>query len=236
VERFLLCIAPVCIALKLENHGVSRRTELTNIMIRLASTLWLSALVLICCGTSLAKADETEKAAEKITYADHVRPILREHCFSCHNKDNAENDLVLDSYAGLMTGGAGGAVVEPGDPDASRIYLLISHQESPEMPPEQDKLPDETLAVVRAWIAGGVLENTGSKAVIKNKPKIDLTMTAGSEKPTGEAAFLTTYRASQWSTLDGQAPLRPWRQALGPPWSPSRGRSRFYSTTATRPS
>ncbi len=136
-----------------------------------------------------AVADEAEKAAEKVTFADHVQPILREHCFSCHNKDDAENDLALDSYAALMTGGAGGVVVEPGDPDASRLYLLMTHQESPEMPPEQDKLPEDKLAVIHAWIAGGVLENTGSKAVIKNKPKVDLAMTAGSGKPAGEAAI-----------------------------------------------
>ncbi len=159
-------------------------------MIRLASTIiGLSTWVAICWGTSLAQADEAEKAAEKITFADHVQPILREHCFSCHNKDDAENDLALDSYAALMTGGAGGAIVEPGDPDGSRIYLLMTHQESPEMPPEQDKLPEEKLAIIRAWIAGGVLENSGSKAVIKNKPKVDLAMTAGSGKPEGQAAI-----------------------------------------------
>lgn len=157
-------------------------------MNRIATILGLFALTATAWQATSAQADEEEKV-EKITYMDHVQPIFREHCFSCHNRDDATNDLALDSYASVMTGGAGGAAIEPGDPSASRLYLLMTHQESPEMPPEQDKLPEEKLAIIRAWIEGGVLENSGSKAVIKNKPKVDLAMTSGSGRPEGEVAM-----------------------------------------------
>lgn len=158
-------------------------------MNRPMKTLGLFALAAIVWQVTPAHADEAEKEAKKVTYVDHVQPIFREHCFSCHNRDDATNDLALDSYSAVMAGGAGGAAIEPGDPDSSRIYLLMSHQEAPEMPPEQDKLPEEQLAVIREWIAGGVLENTGSKAIITNKPKVDLAMTSGSGKPEGEVAM-----------------------------------------------
>lgn len=157
-------------------------------MNRIATTFGLLALMAPSWHCTTARAEE-EKKAEKITYADHVQPIFREHCFICHNRDDATNDLALDSYAAVMTGGAGGASIEPGDPSASRLYLLMTHQESPEMPPDQDKIPEEQLNVIRAWIEGGVLENSGSKAVIKKKPAVDLAMTAGSGKPEGEAAM-----------------------------------------------
>ena len=58
-------------------------------------------------------------------------------------------------------------MVEPGDPDSSRLWALVSHAEEPKMPPKQDKLPAAKLDVIKAWIAGGALENTGSVAKIK---------------------------------------------------------------------
>lgn len=121
----------------------------------------------------------------KITYADHVRPILREHCFACHNQNKATNDLALDSYERLMAGGASGAVIEPGDPDNSYLWMLVSHKEQPYMPPNQDKLPEEKLQVIEKWIRGGALKDGGSQAA-PSKPKVDLSMaqTAPAEKGT----------------------------------------------------
>jgi WD40 repeat protein len=45
------------------------------------------------------------------------------------------------------------------------------------MPPKSPPLPKETLDVVRAWIAGGALENAGSIAKV-NKPKVDITLSS----------------------------------------------------------
>ncbi len=144
---------------------------------------WL-LLGTLCFATGFGQAAVADDAP-KVTYEEHVKPILREHCFSCHNRDDATNDLALDSYARVMEGGAGGKIIEPGDADASRLYRLMAHLEGPEMPPEQDKLSDELLSVIAAWIAGGVLENDSSKPVMSNKPKVDLTVSAGSSRPEG---------------------------------------------------
>src|SRR5258705_12845511 len=79
-------------------------------------------------------------AAPKITYDEHVRPILREHCFSCHSADKQESGLALDSYQKTMAGGSSGEVVLAGDLGSSRLWALVSHAEQPRMPPRQDKL------------------------------------------------------------------------------------------------
>ena len=122
-----------------------------------------------------AQAQEKKKI-EKITYDDHVRPILQQKCFSCHNPDKKSGDLDLTNYINLMQGGGSGEVVEPGDAGASYLYLLITHESEPYMPPESPKMADKTLEVVRKWIDGGALENKGSKANIKKKPKVNLAM------------------------------------------------------------
>lgn len=136
-----------------------------------------------------ATARAEDEPAAKVNYEEHVKPIFREHCFTCHNQDNAKSDLALDSYARLMQGGASGEVVYAEELDISRLWMLITHEETPEMPPMQPRLADEKLEIVRQWIMGGLLETSGSTARKSNKPKIDLGVSSGSARPEGEAAM-----------------------------------------------
>ena len=131
------------------------------------------------------EAKPEEKAEAKVNYEEQVQAIFRQHCFTCHGPDTAKSDLRLDNYAAMMRGGASGGVVEPGDADSSRLWKLVSHEETPEMPPKQDKLPEATLATLKAWITAGALEKAGSTAKIKAKPKIEMKATAGAGKPEG---------------------------------------------------
>lgn len=175
-----------------------------------------------CCALSLsAQADEAkpaDKAAPKVTYEEHVQAIFRQHCFSCHGQDNPKSDLRTDNYAALMRGGASGEVIEPGDVDASRLWKLVSHEEAPEMPPKQDKLPEAMLTTIKQWIAGGALEKSSSVAKVKAKPKVELSAASGAGKPEGpppmpeklsrqpvvytaRASAVTAIAASPWAPL-----------------------------------
>jgi hypothetical protein len=146
--------------------------------------LWTIAIA-ACCGVLGTRAGAQDAA--KVTYDDHIKPILREHCFTCHNASNAKSDLALDTYATLLKGGAGGEVVLAGDLESSRLWALVSHAEEPKMPPMQDKLPDAKLDLIKTWILGGALENSGSVAKQSNKPQRNLSMSAGAARPEGPA-------------------------------------------------
>ncbi|MCA9095950.1 MAG: c-type cytochrome, partial [Planctomycetaceae bacterium] len=116
-------------------------------------------------------AEEEKKPADgaampKITFDDHVLPIFRAKCASCHSADQAKGDLVVDNYAALMRGGASGEVVTAGDLDDSRLWALVTHAEEPIMPPKEPKLPDEMLNTLKAWIEGGALEKSSSTAKV----------------------------------------------------------------------
>ncbi len=137
---------------------------------------------------ALAIQSPVAQAADKVTYEADVKPILREHCFACHNQDDAESSLALDSFEGLTTGGASGEVVAAGDLDGSRLWMLVSHQEEPTMPPD-NKLPEKQLQVLRAWIEGGLLENAGSKPMKKSKPAIVKIDASKLGQPVGEPAM-----------------------------------------------
>ena len=43
-------------------------------------------------------------AQEKITFADHVLPLVEQHCAKCHNPDKKKGDLDLTSYSGALKG------------------------------------------------------------------------------------------------------------------------------------
>ncbi|MCY2966948.1 MAG: hypothetical protein NT069_25500 [Planctomycetota bacterium] len=147
------------------------------------------SLLAMLCGLSASFAEEA-KPAEKINFQDHIVPIFRAKCGTCHSAGEAKGGLVLESYGATMQGGGSGAVVEAGDVDASRLYDLVTHKEQPAMPPKEPKLPDGTLATIRKWIELGALENKDSVAKVKKKASFALSTTAVStDKPEGPPAM-----------------------------------------------
>src|SRR5947199_1039805 len=86
-----------------------------------------------------ARAADT-KAPAKITYDDHVLPIMRDKCTACHGQDKKASGLQLHTYTKMMEGGAGGVNVKPGDPDGSPLFLHMAHKAEPFMPPKSPKL------------------------------------------------------------------------------------------------
>src|SRR6476646_4357616 len=144
----------------------------------------------LCFAQSLTAQDAkpVAPAAPKITYDEHVRPILREHCFTCHSADKQESGLQLDSYPKAMAGGSSGEVVLPGDLGSSRLWALVRHAEEPKMPPKQDKLAAAKLDVISKWIEQGAPENAGSRVVLTKSPLAAIAAT-NIGKPDGPAAM-----------------------------------------------
>ena len=142
-------------------------------------------IVMSLLGNIVAAEEKAAPKDEKITFDQHILPIFREKCGSCHNANDKKGDLVLDNYGLAMQGGASGEVVRTdGDASQSQLYLVVAHLAEPKMPPQQPKLPDEQLALIRKWIEGGSLENSGSKA----KPKKNMAVskvTVSNQRPAG---------------------------------------------------
>ncbi len=153
---------------------------------------------------------------ERITFDDHVLPIMKDKCVGCHSVDKKRGGLVVNNYTALMAGGSSGAAVKPGDPDGSLLYKVMAHTSEPFMPPKQDKLPQATLDVIHKWIAGGAPENAGSKVVMAEKPKVDFTL-KGVEKgkpavvpmPPATLPLRTVIRAGRDTAVTAMA-SSPW--------------------------
>jgi WD40 repeat protein/predicted nucleic acid-binding Zn-ribbon protein len=120
------------------------------------------SLAAIAIGSSLV--GNAQEAPAKVNFEDHIKPIFRDHCLSCHNANDKKGGLALDSFASTMEGGSGGEIVVEGDLDSSRLWELTAHVGQPYMPPNQEKIAESKLNLLKAWIQGGMLENSGSTA------------------------------------------------------------------------
>src|SRR6266849_3959221 len=98
---------------------------------------------------------------EKITYQDHILPLIEANCSKCHNADKKKADLELTSYQGALKGSGSGAVLVSGNLDGSKLWKALTHAEEPFMPPNRPKLEDKDLDTFKKWIVGGLLENVG---------------------------------------------------------------------------
>ncbi|HIA20606.1 MAG TPA: hypothetical protein EYN70_14525 [Planctomycetaceae bacterium] len=144
------------------------------------------ALAVTCCQFNLVQGEEKKEAAKKvnkITFDDHIQPILRTKCLSCHNPNKKSSGLDMSSYTSLMVGGSSGEVIEPGSADDSYLYLLVTHESEPFMPPKSDKMSTDILNKIRDWINAGAPENSGSKPLVSKKPKFNLALAAPGGKP-----------------------------------------------------
>ncbi len=100
---------------------------------------------------------------EKVTYEDHVLPILQNACNNCHNPDKKKAGLDLTTYGGALLGSDGGKVVLPGDAAASLLLKCVKGTEEPFMPPKGDRLNANDIAILERWIATRALESLNSK-------------------------------------------------------------------------
>ena len=202
-----------------ETRGLSRRIgQLCNQNLQSIEMIIRVILSFVLLCVTLLPLSGQEKKTEQASpnFMDHVLPIFREHCLQCHNANDAEAGLAIDSYGALMEGGGSGDVVANGDASASTLYLVMTHAEEPTMPPNQEPISKEKLEIIKKWIDGGLLENSGSKAKKRKGPSLSFTAMDGG-KPSeivmpenlwrvpvvvsGRAAAASALAASPWAPL-----------------------------------
>lgn len=129
----------------------------------------ISIIVLSAC-IQTGFADDAEKIE---FFESRIRPVLVEHCYSCHSADakDVKGGLLLDSRQGIMLGGDSGPALVAGDAKSSLILDAMRH-ESLEMPPDR-KLPDNVINDFATWIQDGAVDPRDGE-VVRRKAAIDL--------------------------------------------------------------
>lgn len=83
------------------------------------------------------------------SYALTVKPLLQQHCYSCHSGGFASGNVTLDDYPGVKTQMDNGKLL-------GSIRHLPGH---PPMPQNAPKLSDCNIALIAKWFDAGAPNN-----------------------------------------------------------------------------
>lgn len=114
----------------------------------------------LCLAAVLAEFGLIRDVRSAVDFDREVRPILAEHCFSCHGPDGEQRKagLRFDTREGLL--GAPGRLgpFVPGKPGRSEaIVRILAENAAERMPPMEAKRPlnAEQIRTLRQWVAEG---------------------------------------------------------------------------------
>jgi hypothetical protein len=129
-----------------------------------------------CSRTLAGEALPSRDRSPAPDYARDVAPIFRKYCLGCHNAQEAQGGLVLESHALLLHGGEHGAILVAGQAEQSRLIRVLQKKAEPAMPPAGNAGPDAAeIALLKAWIAVGAKNSSASagSALVLSVPRIE---------------------------------------------------------------
>ena len=87
-------------------------------------------------------------------FEKNARPLFVEKCQGCHNAKLKSGGFDFSSPDGIKEAASMGIFGNAAEPEKSVIVKALSYEGQVKMPP-QGKLPAETIAAVREWVAAG---------------------------------------------------------------------------------
>ncbi len=132
----------------------------------------------LACGLALVSPSTRAGEPTKIDFNRQVRPILSNHCFTCHGPDEdvRESGLRLDVRdQALQLAESGHLAIVPGKPKESELITRVfSKRKGVVMPPPETNKPlsESDKATLRAWIEQGADYQTHWSFVSPKRPTL----------------------------------------------------------------
>ena len=171
-------------------------------------------------GKTSTGASIPDEAAKERFFSERIVPLLREHCYECHSHESGEasGSLMLDSLAGMLSGGSRGPTIVPSHPDQSILLHAVLYEDNDlQMPPDQ-KLDDQAIDTLRHWLADGA----AVPQALRGEPPAE---------GTAEVDSLEQAVRSHWA----YQPPRPWSPAASPQTESSPSLAGATGSAATSP-
>ncbi len=146
--------APACSGTPSHSFNAQPETPASPAMRKLAWTML--GLALGCMPIS--------SLAQEVSFSRDIRPILSDRCFACHGPDANERSAELrldqaEGEEGAYKTGYEGAIIQPGDVEASELWHRITATDTEVLMPPADshkaKLTEEEQNKIRQWIESG---------------------------------------------------------------------------------
>jgi hypothetical protein len=157
-------------------------------MTRLLTTTALLAGVVAFAQPTTAQPVKGGGYADKPTqeqvafFEKKIRPVLVESCYKCHSAEaeKIKGGLTLDTRDGTRAGGDSGPIIQPGNPDRSKLIASLKHKNPDTAMPPKGKLADNVIADFEAWVKMGAPDPREGKAPAAHK-KYEIDLAKGRE-------------------------------------------------------
>ncbi|MFT7034374.1 MAG: hypothetical protein ACJA2S_002888 [Cyclobacteriaceae bacterium] len=118
---------------------------------KLMNRIWITT---ICLGFIFLSSCSSKK---EIDFNSQVRPILNNNCLGCHGGVKKQSDLsFLFMEDALLPAKSGKLAIIPGDADGSElIRRVMSLDPEVVMPPEDHRLNEQEVGILKDWIDQG---------------------------------------------------------------------------------
>jgi hypothetical protein len=149
-------------------------------------------------------------ADDKVTFNEHIRPILADNCFACHGSDasHREAKLRLDLASGATAERNGFRAITPGDLENSELWYRINTDDDTEMMPPADSnkppLKPEQRELIKRWIEQGAEYQNHWAYEPVSQPAVPAEMGGAKEHPVDR--FIGRKLARQKLALSPEAP------------------------------
>lgn len=98
-------------------------------------------------------AQDVQSKTKALVFETDVAPLLKKHCWKCHDQRTHKGELNLQTLDGLLSGGESGeAAILAGKPEASPLMTLVDNGK---MPPGDKMLSRADRDLLRQWISDG---------------------------------------------------------------------------------
>jgi hypothetical protein len=120
----------------------------------------LATVLVLSCGMARSEdlADRLPKPLDRqVDFLRDVQPIFENRCLECHGRGKAQGGFRIDTRESILNGSETGRVVVSGDSLSSYLIEITGDpQASSPMPPRGDRLTEEEVSTLRAWIDQGL--------------------------------------------------------------------------------
>lgn len=112
-------------------------------------------------------------AGEVPSYEVHISALTKRQCLSCHREGKENNNYLMDTYAGIISGGDNAPNVIAGDMDSILLQTIQGHEvvgangeTITVMPPTGKLLKEEYIDIFIRWIDAGMPETADEAAAL----------------------------------------------------------------------
>ena len=131
---------------------------MSDLLVRFHTFLNAFVLSFIGFGTHLSASERLgSEDQDRIEFTRDIQPLFAKHCLLCHGVDDSQGGLQLHSRANAMqVADSGQHAIVPGKADQSELLKrVVAEDPDLRMPPEGDRLSEEEVQALSAWIEQG---------------------------------------------------------------------------------